>query len=59
MRSSQITNLLYQPPAPALVWLIVFHRKNHISDKVLIVIAWLMALGLMFLVFEKFKLMFH
>ncbi len=33
--------------------------KNHITDKVIIVIAWLMALVFAFLVYQKFSLMFH
>jgi hypothetical protein len=34
-------------------------EKNHIMDKVIIVIAWLMALAFAFLVYQKFSLMFH
>jgi hypothetical protein len=37
----------------------MFRGKNHISDKIFVAIAWLMALVLMFLVFEKFKLLLH
>jgi hypothetical protein len=33
--------------------------KNHIMDKVIIVIAWLVVLALAFLVYQKFSLIFH
>jgi hypothetical protein len=37
----------------------MFRGKDHISDKIFIAIVWLMVLGLMFLGFEKFKLLLH
>jgi len=37
----------------------MFRGKEHITDKIFVAIAWLMALGLIFLVFKKIKLLFH
>jgi len=37
----------------------MFRGKEHITDKIFVAIAWLTALGLIFLVFEKFKLLSH
>jgi hypothetical protein len=37
----------------------MFRGKDHITDKIFVAIAWLMALGMLFLVFEKLKLLSH
>jgi hypothetical protein len=33
--------------------------KNHIEDKLVIIVAWMIALSLVILVYMKFKLLFH
>ena len=37
----------------------MFGNKHHITDKLFVALAWLMALALVFLVFEKFKWLTH
>jgi hypothetical protein len=37
----------------------MFRDKDHITDKLFVALAWLMALSLMFLVFEKIKWLLH
>jgi hypothetical protein len=37
----------------------MFQGKEHITDKIFVAVAWLTALGLVFLVFEKFKIFSH
>jgi len=68
-RTGQLCTL----PAPVLVFLNksekkawfsqrflnMFRGKDHITDKLFIALAWLMALALVFLVFEKIKWLSH
>jgi len=37
----------------------MYRGKDHISDKLAIVFIWLVALAFLYLVFEKFTLLFH
>jgi hypothetical protein len=60
-------------PAPVLVFLNesekkawfsqrfldMFRGKDHITDKLFVALAWVMALALVFLVFEKIKWLSH
>jgi hypothetical protein len=41
-----------------LVWL-MDRGNNHTSDKLIVALIWLMAVAFAFLVFEKFRLLFH
>lgn len=37
----------------------MFRDKDHLTDKLFVALAWLMALSLMLLVFEKIKWLLH
>ncbi len=37
----------------------MYRGKNHISDILAVAFIWLVALAFLFLVFEKFKILFH
>jgi hypothetical protein len=37
----------------------MYRGKDHISDIVAVVFVWLVALAFLYLVFQKFKILFH